>query len=164
MLRGTRRLALIGAVTAVAVGSVGVQQAAADFFRAWSGTAGPFSWHSKRLSCGVAGETPSRLRAHTRWRESPANGYQRVTFRRQLRAEDSGAWTTVQRRRLSTKNTRLEGTEGILHWRQSFGVPADQAGRRSRHIVTFEWLRDRRGADRRVAVRSRTSNSCVVGG
>lgn len=165
MLRSTgRRLALIGAVTAVAAGFAGVQQAAADLFRAWSGTAGPFSWESKRLSCGVAGETPSRLRAHTRWRESPANGFQRVTFLRQLRTDDSSAWTTVQRHRLSTKNMRLEGARGILHWRQSFGLSQDQAGKTSRHIVTFEWLRDRPGIDRRVAARSRTFNPCVVGG
>jgi hypothetical protein len=163
MLRGNaRRLALIGAV-AGATALTGAQ-AGAHPFGGWSGTKGPYAWEAKRLACGVVGQSPSRVRAHSRWRTSPPNGYQRLTFVRQIQVEDTGAWETVQRQRRSTRNTRLEGTRSPLHWSQFFFPFADEAGKTSRHVVRFEWLRDRRGTDRRLLVRSRTLPPCIVGG
>jgi hypothetical protein len=162
MLRGLgRRRAVTGAVV-VAVALLG-GQAAAHSFPGWSGTSGPFAWEAKRLSCGVGGEQPTSLRAHSRWSTSPSNGFQRVTFTRQIRDELTGEWVTVQRQRHSTRNTRLEGVQTILHWSQRFSFPGG-AGQRSRHLVRFEWLRDRQGpVDRLVAARLMTLRPCVVG-
>jgi hypothetical protein len=138
--------------------------AAADPIGGWSGTRGPFSWEAKRLSCGNVGDSASRLRAHTLWRTSPANGYLRLTFTRQLRDEDTGKWTTVHRQRRSTKNKALEGSRSILHWTQWFFPFEHEAGAPSRHVVAFEWLRDRTGpgADPRVLRRTRSFGPCVV--
>ncbi|HEX2045069.1 MAG TPA: hypothetical protein VHF23_05525 [Gaiellaceae bacterium] len=162
MPRLARRLAPIVIVAGLAL--VGAAAAAAHPFSGWSGTKGPFAWEAKLRSCGVVGEEPSRVRAHTRWRLSPANGYQRLTFVRQVREEGTNAWTTVQRQRRSTRNTTLEGSGAVLHWSQFFHPFPDEAGMRSRHIVTFEWRRDRRGADRTVLTRARTLAPCTVGG
>ena len=125
---------------------------------------GPFVWEAAQLSCGVVGERPSRLRAHSRWRTSPQNGYQRATFFRQIRDQGTGEWATVRRVRRSTRNTALEGTPFVLHWSQHFFPSADDAGKTSRHVVRFEWLRDRRGPDRLRFLRTRTLRPCVVGG
>jgi hypothetical protein len=162
MRRSRRWLVLAG--TAVVVVAWTAAGASAHPF-SWSGTSGPFAWHAKQVSCGVVGESPSRLRAHSRWSLSPANGYQRLTFTRQIRADDTGEWTTVQRQRRSTKNTRLEGVAGILHWSQFFFPFNDEDGSTSRQLVRFEWLRDRPGPNERlVAARMMTLRSCVVGG
>jgi hypothetical protein len=123
---------------------------------------GPFAWEAASLSCRLVGERPSRVRAHSRWRTSPQNGYQRATFFRQIKDEETGAWTTVQRQRRSTRNTALEGTRLALHWSQRFFPSADQAGKTSRHVVRFEWLRDRHGDDRLRF--TRTLKRCVVRG
>lgn len=138
--------------------------AAADPIGGWTGTTGAFSWEAKRLSCGNVGDSPSRLRAHTRWQTSPANGYLRLTFTRQLRNDGTGAWTTVHRQRRSTKNGPLEGSRSVLHWTQWFFPFEDEAGATTRHVVAFEWLRDRSGpgADRRVLRRTRAFAPCVV--
>ena len=159
--RGRRRFAALG-VTAVALAWAGV--APADDFPSWSGTKGGFAWEAKRLSCGVVGESPSRLRAHTRWRSSPANGYLRLTFTRQVRNPDTGLWTTVHRQRRSTKNKPLEGSRAVIHWTQWFFPFEDEGGATSRHLVAFEWLRDRSGpgTDRRVLRRTRAFEPCVV--
>ncbi|HYY76039.1 MAG TPA: hypothetical protein VE644_06945 [Gaiellaceae bacterium] len=125
---------------------------------------GPFAWEAGRLSCGVVGERPSRVRAHSRWRTSPPNGYQRATFLRQIRDEDTGAWRTLQRERRSTRNTVLEGTRFRLHWSQRFFPFADDGGATSRHVVRLDWLRDRPGADRLRFTRTRTLKPCVVRG
>ena len=64
----------------------GAGSAAAEPALSWSGTRGPFAWEAQSLACGVAGVAQSsRLKAHTRWRTSPADGYQRLTFMRQVR-------------------------------------------------------------------------------
>jgi hypothetical protein len=138
--------------------------ASADPFGAWSGTRGPFAWEAKRLSCGNVGDSASRLRAHTRWSTSPANGYLRLTFTRQLRDPDTGEWATVHRQRRSTKNKALEGARGIIHWTQWFFPFEDEGGAVTRHVVAFEWLRDRTGpgADPRVLRRTRAFGPCVV--
>ncbi|MGH3032047.1 MAG: hypothetical protein ACRDNE_15035 [Gaiellaceae bacterium] len=104
------------------------------------------------------------MRAHSRWRTSPQNGYQRSTFLRQIRDGETGAWTTVQRQRRSTRNTALEGTRFALHWSQRFFPFADEGGKTSRHVVTFQWLRDTRGVDRLRFTRTRTLKPCVVRG
>ena len=156
------RLGLAAAVAVVAGLALAGSAAMAHPFPGWSGTAGPFSWEAKRLSCGVAGEEPSRVRAHTRWRNSPANGFQRVTFTRQIRNESADTWVTIQRQRHSTRNKDLEGTSEVLHWTQRFFTAPSEAGKRTRHIVLFEWLRDRTGADKRVAAKTRTFKPCIV--
>jgi hypothetical protein len=162
MPRLGRRLAAVAIAAGLAlVASAG---AGAHPFGGWSGRKGPFAWEAKLRSCGVVGEAPSRVRAHTRWRLSPENGYQRLTFVRQIREEGTGSWVTVQRQRRSTRNTALEGSGAILHWSQFFNPFADDGGTTSRHIVTFQWRRDRPGADRTVLTRSRTLGPCVVGG
>jgi hypothetical protein len=162
-MRGKRRrLRLIGAVAAVF--SCATAAASAHPFGAWSGKSGPFAWQAKQVSCGSVGESPSRVQAHSRWRRSPANGYQRLTFSRQIRDDATGEWTTVQRQRRSTRNTRLEGSREILHWSQFFFPLAGEGGKTSRHVVRFEWLRDRPGpTDRLVAARVKTLRPCVVG-
>jgi hypothetical protein len=163
MVRGTGRGRLtVCAAVVIVVGLTGAL-ASAHPFPAWSGTSGPFAWQAKRLSCGAVGDKPSRIRAHTRWRTSPANGYQRITFTRQIRDDSTGDWVTVQRQRRSTKNTNLEGIRSILHWSQFFAPVEDEAGKTSRHLVFFEWLRDRAAHDRRVASRSMNLKRCVVG-
>ena len=125
---------------------------------------GPSAWEAAQLSCGIVGERPSRVHAHSRWRTSPENGYQRATFFRQIKDEETGAWTTVQRQRRSTRNTALEGSQLTLHWSQRFFPFADDAGKKSRHVVRFEWLRDGKGADRPRFTRTRTLKPCVVRG
>ena len=123
---------------------------------------GPYAWEAKRLGCGVVGSTASIVRAHTRWSTSPANGYVRLTFTRQIQDETTSEWATVQRQRRSTKNTSLEGSRGVVHWNQWFFPFADEGGARSRHIVVFEWFRDRPGADPRALRRERMFAPCVV--
>jgi hypothetical protein len=136
--------------------------AAAEPALSWSGTRGPFAWEAQSLACGVAGVSQSsRLRAHTRWRTSPADGYQRLTFMRQVRV--GNAWVTVQRDRRTTRNTTLEGARTTLVWSQWFGPRADTAGTESRHAVLFEWLRDRPGADSRLLRRVVKLPACRIG-
>jgi hypothetical protein len=158
-----RRALLLGVLVGVTT-LAWAPAAPAHPFTEWSGTAGAFAWEAKRLACGVVGEKPSRVRAHTRWRAGPANGYHRLTFVRQIRADATSPWTTVQRQRRSTRNTSLEGTQAILHWSQFFFPLEGEGGTTSRHVVRFEWLRDRPGADRLVFARTRTLRACVVGG
>ena len=160
--RRRRRFAVFSVTAVLALGGAGA--AAADPVPTWSGKKGGFAWEAKRLSCGVVGESPSRLRAHTRWSTSPANGYIRLTFTRQIQNADAGTWATVQRRRRSTKNTAFEGTRAVLHWTQWFFPFEDEVGATSRHTVVFEWLRDRSspGADRRLLRRTRSFGPCVV--
>jgi len=163
LVGGPRRLAVVGGVlTMAALG--GAQAAGGHPFPHWSGTSGPYSWEAKRLACGVVGEELSRVRAHTRWRTSPANGYMRVTFQRLILNEETDAWTIVQRRSWTTRNTRLEGSRKVVHWFQWFQPFEDEAGKTSRHRVHFEWLRDRRGADPRLFNRWMTLRRCTVGG
>jgi hypothetical protein len=161
---GRTRCAVVVGALAFVLALVGAATGGADTFAGWKGKTGPFAWEARLLACGAVGEQPSRVRAHTRWSRSPANGFTRLTFQRQLRDDVSGAWETVQRQRRSTRNTRLEGADGILHWSQLFMPFENDAGRKSRHLVLFEWLRDRPGADRVVLRRSFVSRTCVVGG
>jgi hypothetical protein len=162
MIRRRRRpfatLALWGALLTL----VAADLAAAHPFSKWSGTKGAFAWEAHRLGCGFVGRSPSVVQAHTRWRSSPANGYVRLTFTRQIEVESTGAWTTVQKQRRSTRNTALEGERGIIHWTQWLFPFADEGGARSRHIVLFEWFRDGPGADSRALRRERMFRPCVV--
>jgi len=103
------------------------------------------------------------MRAHSRWLASPENGYQRVTFSRQIRDEPSGTWTTVQTTRRTTKNSPLEGTKAILHWTQFFQPVAGEEGRTSRDVIVFQWKRDRSGSDRTVFSRRVRLASCIIG-
>jgi hypothetical protein len=163
--RRMRRLAALAALALVA-SLAWSGAAAAEPFGKWSGKKGRFAWEAKRTDCGSAGKSlsPSRVRAHTRWKKSPANGYVRLVFRRQIRDEDTGKWMTVQQQRRSTKNTPLEGVRSVVHWSQWFNPFEDEAGLRSRHLVDFAWLLDRPGADRRVLRRQVVTKPCVVGG
>jgi hypothetical protein len=163
MTRRRRRLVASSIAVLSALALAG--SAAADPMGGWTGSKGPFSWEAKRLSCGNVGDSPSRVRAHTRWRLSPANGYIRLTFTRELKDEDTGAWKVVHRQRRSTKNSPLEGAPGVLHWSQWFFPFQDEGGAKTRHGVTFEWLRDRppgAGADPRLLRRVRAFAPCVV--
>ena len=157
------RAAAIGGVVLV-LALVGAEAGLSHPVPGSTARSGPFAWEAARFSCGVVGERPSRLRAHSRWRTSPQKGYQRATFFRQIKDEGTGEWTTVRRNRLSTRNSELEGTRFLLHWSQRFFPFADDAGKRSRHVVRFEWLRDRPGADRLRFTRTRTLKPCVVRG
>lgn len=164
MTRRRRRLLATFGMWAAAFALVSADLAAADPFNAWSGTKGSYAWEARRLACGVVGQDASIVRAHTRWSMSPANGFVRLTFTRQIQDELTGDWTTVQRQRRSTKNTSLEGFRGVVHWNQWFFPFAGEGGAVSRHIVVFEWLRDLPGAaaDRRALRRERTFRPCVV--
>ena len=104
-----RRWRLFAQLSAGAILLAGVTAgvAGADSFPAWSGTNGPFQWHAKRDGCGVVGHTPSTILAHTRWRSSPANGYVRLTFMRQIRgAPAPGRPFTVSAGRRRTPRSR----------------------------------------------------------
>ncbi|HEU4450310.1 MAG TPA: hypothetical protein VFR63_10075 [Gaiellaceae bacterium] len=158
MRRGRRRFA---AIAATAFGLTWTGPAAADDVSGWTATRGPFAWEAKRLSCGVVGEKPSRVRAHTRWRASPANGYMRLVFVRQVAADGAG-WVTVQRQARSTRNGPLEGSRRIVHWSQWFFPFEDEAGATTRHRVVFEWRRDRAGRDRLALRRVRQFAPCVL--
>lgn len=160
--RRRRRFAPLSLVTcALALACAG--PAAADPFPAWTGTKAGMAWEAKRLSCGNVGDAPSRLRAHTRWRTSPANGYVRLTFVRRVRAVDSGQWTTVHHVRRSTRNTVHEGGRTVLHWSQWFFPYEDEGGAASRHTVVFEWLRDRTDRpDRRLLRRTVSFGVCEI--
>jgi hypothetical protein len=103
------------------------------------------------------------MHAHSRWVESPENGYQRATFKRQIRDETAGTWTTVQSKSRTTKNSPLEGTKVILHWTQFFQPVAGEEGRTSRDVIVFEWKRDRAGSDRTVFSRRLRLAHCTVG-
>jgi hypothetical protein len=156
-----RRAAVaIGAAT-LALSAVGA--ALAHPFSSWSGRSGPFAWHARQFSCGVAGGSPSTLREHTRWRTSPANGYHRLIFRHQVRDDATGTWQTITRRKWSTKNTRLEGNRRVVHWLQRYFPIEDEVGLTTRNVVTFEWWLDRR-RDRRVFRRVMKLRKCVVRG
>jgi hypothetical protein len=159
-----RRLRATFGIWLALLALIGADVAAADPFANWSGTKGPFAWEAKRLGCGVVGQDASVVRAHTRWRTSPANGYMRLTFTRQIQDETTHEWATVQRQRRSTKNTSLEGFDGVVHWNQWFFPFEDEGGALSRHIVVFEWYRDRPGSgpDSRSLRRQRMFAPCVV--
>jgi hypothetical protein len=160
--RRRRRFASFAAV-ATLFALVFADLAGADPFGSWSGMKGPFAWDAHRVGCGTVGRRPSVIRAHTRWRDSPANGYVRLTFIRQIRDDTTGEWSTVQRQRRTTKNTSLEGSSAVIHWTQWFFPFADEAGARSRHSVVFDWLRDRPGRDGRLLRRELAFRPCVVG-
>jgi hypothetical protein len=162
MIRRRRRRFALVALCSATLALVAADLAAADPVPPWSGTKGGFAWEAHRSGCGVVGRAPSVVLAHTRWSTSPANGYVRLTFTRQIQDEGSGAWATVQRQRRTTKNTGLEGARSIVHWSQWFFPFADEAGDRSRHIVLFEWFRDRPGNDPRALRREKVFRPCVV--
>lgn len=164
MVSGCRWRAAAVAAVALMLALAGAEAASSHPFGAWSGRSDPFAWQAMRVSCGVVGERPSRVRAHTRWRNSPQNGYQRATFIRQVRNEKTGGWATLQRQRRSTRNMRLEGTPLTLHWSQYFHPFANEAGKESRHVVRLEWLRDRPGADRVRFARTLRLKPCLVRG
>jgi hypothetical protein len=161
--RGRRRPAVVIACAALVAFGLASRSAGAHPFSGWTGKSGPFRWQAERVSCGDVSGEPNRVHAHTRWLTSPGNGYQRLTFRRQIRDETAGEWRTVQRTTRSTKNTGLEGTRSILHWTQFFQPVAGEEGKPSRDVVTFAWRRDRRGPDRMVFSRTVALRRCVVG-
>ncbi len=161
MLTRTRTRALmIGCSFALAAMAAG--GAAAHPFSGWDGRSGPYRWQAETVDCGAVTGDPNRVHAHTRWITSPANGYQRVKFRRQIQDETSGTWSTVDRATRTTKNT-LEGMQTVLHWIQMFQPAAGEEGMRSRVIANFAWLRDRSGPDRTVFARRLILEPCVVG-
>jgi hypothetical protein len=156
-----RRAAVTIGAAALALSCAGA--ALAHPFSSWSGRSGPFAWHARQHSCGVAGGKPSTLREHTRWRTSPANGYHRLIFRHQVKDEATGKWQTIKRRRWSTRNTRLEGNRRVVHWIQRYFPIEDEVGLTTRNVVAFEWWVDRQ-RDRRKLRRVMTLRACVVQG
>jgi hypothetical protein len=151
------------AVIACALFAISAVGASAHPFAGWTGKSGPFRWQAETVSCGAVTGGPNRMRAHSRWLASPEHGYQRVTFRRQIRDETSGTWTTVQSKLRTTKNSPLEGASVILHWTQFFQPVAGEEGRTSRDVILFEWKRDRSGPDRTVFSRRVVRAPCIVG-
>jgi hypothetical protein len=143
-------------MSCVAAGGAGAHP-----FSDWSGTSGPFRWEAEMVSCGTVTGEPNRIDAHTRWVNSPANGYQRVIFRRQLWDDTAAAWETVSSQTRSTKNS-LEGQEFVLHWTQAFQPESGEGGKTSRDVVRFSWRRDRSGPDRTVFARQVILGPCVV--
>jgi hypothetical protein len=148
-----------GAVLMIVLGVLAAG-ASAHPFHGWTGKSGPFRWQAELISCGAATGEPNRIHAHSRWVTSPDNGYQKATFRRQIR--DDAVWRTVATRTHTTRNT-LEGLRGVLHWTQVFLPRDNQAGKTSRDIVLFAWKRDRNGPDSTVLTRRVSLKSCVVG-
>lgn len=162
MSRGTRRrLAAIGGAVVLAASLAG--GAGAHPFSGWTGKSDPFRWQAETLSCGSGDGELNRMRAHSRWLTSPANGYQKVTFWRQIQDETTSEWTSVQRDSRSTKNTPFEGAQTVLHWSQFFTVREEEAGMTSRDVVRFAWKRDRAGDDLKVFSRTVALPPCVVG-
>jgi hypothetical protein len=161
--RRKRRPAVVIVCAALVVFALASANASAHPFSGWTGKSGPFRWQARMVTCGEVSGEPNRIAAHSRWLTSPANGYQRVTFRRQIQDETTEKWTTVQRIRRTTKNTAFEGTRAILHWRQFFQPVAGEAGKTSRDVITFGWRRDRKGPDRTVFSRTLRLRECVVG-
>jgi hypothetical protein len=161
--RGTLWRPVVSSCALLIACAVVVAGASAHPFSAWTGKSGPFRWQAARVSCGAATGGPNRISAHTRWFSSPANGYQRIIFRRQIRDATTHSWKTVAQKRRSTKNTRLEGAQTTLHWTQFFPVAAGEKGKKSRDVVFFAWRRDRSGVDRTVLARRVVLGSCVVG-
>lgn len=160
---GRRRRAAGIACTVFAISAVAAVGASAHPFAGWTGKSGPFRWQAERVSCGAVTGEPNRMRAHSRWLASPENGYQQATFRRQIRDETAGTWTTVQSTRRTTKNSPLEGTKVILHWSQFFEPVTGEEGRTSRDVIVFEWKRDGSGSDRTVFSRRVALAPCIVG-
>jgi hypothetical protein len=136
--------------------------ASAHPFSRWTGKSGPFRWQAETVSCGAVTGGPNRISAHSRWVSSPANGYQRAIFRRQIWDKTAQSWTTVASKRRTTKNTPFEGVQTILHWTQFFPALKGEKGKTSRDVVAFAWRRDRSGADRTVFARRVVLASCVV--
>jgi hypothetical protein len=160
VITGTRARALIVGCSVVAAIAAG--GAAAHPFSGWDGRSGPYRWQAERVDCGAVTGEPNRIHAHSRWVTSPDNGYQRLTFMRQIQDATSGEWSTADRVARSTKNT-LEGLQTVLHWVQMFQPAAGEEGMTSRVIVDFAWRRDRSGPDRTVFARRLTLEPCVVG-
>ena len=151
------------ACTVLALSAVVAAGASAHPFSGWTGKSGPFRWQAETVFCGAVTGEPNRMHAHSRWLTSPRNGYQRVTFDRQIRDETASAWTTVQSQRRTTKNSPLEGTRVTLHWSQFFQPLAGEEGQTSRDVIVFEWRRDRSGPDRTVLSRRVALAPCTVG-
>lgn len=137
--------------------------ATAKEFSGWTGKSGPFRWQARMVSCGAVTGEPNRIVGHTRWLTSPANGYQRATFRRQLWNATAQSWTTVASKTRTTKNTRFEGVQTVLRWTQFFPVFKGEKGKKSRDVVLFAWKRDRSGPDRTVLARRVVLRTCTVG-
>ena len=161
MGKGNSRRAAV-AVSTVVFCALAAGGAGAHPFSGWTGKSGDFRWQAEMVVCGEVTGEPNRIHAHSRWLDSPANGYQRLSFRRQIRNEATGAWTTVASAERSTKNT-LEGLDGVLHWFQSFQPAAGEEGDTSRDVVRFVWKRDRSGPDPTVLARRVELAPCVVG-
>jgi hypothetical protein len=151
------------ACTVLALSAVVAAGASAHPFSGWTGKSGPFRWQAETVFCGAVTGEPNRMHAHSRWLTSPRNGYQRVTFDRQIRDETASAWTTVQSQRRTTKNSPLEGTRVTLHWSQFFQPLAGEEGQTSRDVIVFEWRQDPSGPDRTVFSRRVALAPCTVG-
>jgi hypothetical protein len=159
--RGNSRVAVVTACSVLTCATAAAG-ASAHPFSTWTGQAGPFRWQAKMIECGEVTGEPNRIEAHSRWINSPSNGYQRVIFRRQLRNTTARTWETVSSQTRSTKNS-LEGHEFVLHWTQFFQAAPGEAGRRSRDVLHFAWRRDRSGPDRTVFAQHIVLGSCIVG-
>jgi hypothetical protein len=161
--KGRRWRAAMCVCTLLVACGMATSGASAHHFSGWTGKSGPFRWQAQRVSCGAVTGGPNRIAAHTRWITSPANGYQRVIFRRQIWKAVAQSWTTVASKRRTTKNTRFEGARTVLHWTQFFPVRKGEQGKKSRDVVFFAWRRDRSGTDPTVFARRVVLASCVVG-
>ena len=161
--RGRRRLMVLAVATACG-GVITVDGAAADPILTRSAKQASYAWDVSRAGCGAAGGRPSIIRAQTRWRMSPANGYTRLTFIRQAQDPLTLVWRTVEQLRRSTKNTPYEGRQGAIRWGHWFFPFDAEAGLTNRHFVRVEWLRDRRRTDKLKLARQKQFQPCVVAG
>jgi hypothetical protein len=159
---GRGRRAAVASSALLVFGALGAGAASAHPFSGWTGKSGPFRWQAETVSCGAVTGGPNRVEAHTRWLSSPANGYQRATFRRQIWKERTHAWKTVVSQSRTTKNTPFEGVATILHWTQFYQPASGEEGNTSRDVVLFAWRRDRSGSDRTVFFRRVALEPCVV--
>ena len=162
MHKARHRRAAISVCALLLVSGVAAVGASGHPFSGWTGKSGPFRWQAKMVSCGGVSGAPNRISAHSRWFSSPANGYQRVIFRRQIWNATTHSWKTIASKRRTTKNTHLEGVDTTLHWTQFFPALKGEKGKKSRDVVAFAWRRDRTGADRTVLARRVVLASCIV--
>jgi hypothetical protein len=155
----TSQLAPVLALAVLILSAVVPAGARADTFPGFTSGLYQFHWEAKRLSCGTAGlEGSNRLRSHALWLGSPREGY--VRWRLGLQGRRGDGWETVAQKSVSTRNTRLEGSDTPLHAAAALTPPAALAGRLARNTVLIEWRRDAPDGDELAFAQRLVSTGC----